>query len=230
MPPVGSTSPVRKPTAPGKPQETADLQPNQGGNGAMQSPYPEARHEAVEMKTPPQSGCGGIQRALDMEEGEADVTNPMEGTTTSPVASTTTEPAVVPHAEEKALLDADVDNDNVFPSAEDVAVGQVVVACVKPGVLKFTAALPAPDLADYAAAKLRAKDTDTYKRVTPWVQDARGYSWRLMYFPYGNHKDICYSIYLEIDPSNPEHPPPQPLLPSLGQIHLARSLTRAIPY
>lgn len=210
MPPVGSTSPVRKPAALGKPQEeTADFHPDQGGNGAMHSP--EARHKVMEMKMPPQSGCGGIQRALDTEEGEADVmTNPMEGANASPIAATTTEPAVVPPAKEKAVVDADVDNDSIFPSSEDVAVGQVVVACVKPGMLKFTAALPAPDLADYAAAKLRAKDTDTYKCVTSWVQDARGYSWRLMYFPYGNHKDMCYSIYLEIDPSNPEHPPPNP--------------------
>ena len=217
MPPVGSTSPARSKPA-GKSnneQEPAGVHADQEGtDGAMQSPSPEARREAAEMGTPPPSGGGGIQRALDMEEDEVDATNPTEGTTATatPIAvATTTEPAEAAAAAAAADTDADAEEGDVFPSSDDVATGQVVVACVKPGVLKFTAALPAPDLADYAAAKLRAKDTGMYKRETPWVQDARGYSWRLMYFPYGNlPKEICYSVYLEIDPSNPEHPPPTP--------------------
>ncbi len=96
-----------------------------------------------------------------------------------------------------------------FPSAAKIPTGKAVVAAAEPGLFKFTAALEAPSVDDYEAARNRAWDTEGFcKTETNWVTDKRGYRWRLVYFPYGNNSKGFCSVYLAIDERNPEHPPP----------------------
>lgn len=73
----------------------------------------------------------------------------------------------------------------------------------EPGRLTFRTAVTVMPAANLSGAN----DRRGKKNTTPWVDDARGYKWRLMYFPYGNNLSVTapvsLSVYLELDVNNP---------------------------